>query len=239
MAIDLGAQKKELLVKSNSSKSKTLVPGTTNVTITGMVCKLNNYRDQDGFDIEIQVVGPDLGEGFVGFFKDKEDPSLGRFNGAVGTVRLNQYTYTTKTYPAKNDRPEQIVTRDQSIIADLNKLANVVGKFDELFEGEVENIPALIAKAARVFNGCTFKATIGGKEWLKDGFIKYNLFIVKPEKGFYGFEAVKAEISKIQPFIPSKHIQKAAVAASDDILGTMDALQEIESFDPVESEFDM
>lgn len=228
MAINLGAKKEEVL-KQGNYLSKTLVPGSGVFTLVGMTCKANDYNDQDGYDITMNLEGEDLTAlGFEGFFLDVEDPSLGRHKGAVGKVKLNQYTYVTKTFAETATKAEQTIDRDSAIINDLGKLAKIFNKVDELFEGEVDGIPALIAKAERLFKGCKLAAVIGGKQYIdKKGYTQYELYLVKPDKNFYNMESVDAIPSKLTVFNPSKHIVIKAGKTADTI----------DTFEPVEAEF--
>lgn len=225
MAIDLGAQKEEVM-KERSNLNKSLTPRVEVCTILGFTCRKNDYRDMDGYDIAMLVEGKDLtSQGFEGFFIDKEDESLGRYKGAVGSVKLSQYTFATKTFPAKGTKPEQTVDRDTAIVTEFGKIAKLVGKVDELFEGEVADIPSLIAKASTVLVGSKLNLSIGGKEYDKKGFTKYELFLIKADKGLFNMEVPGKTPSFLQQFDPAKHIVKMKAAAPT------------EDFEPVEVEF--
>ena len=227
--INLGEQKEELLKKSNANLSKTIVPGSGTFTILGMTCRKNDYNNQDGYDVSFELVGEDLtAQGFEGFFIDNEDQSQGRHKGAVGYVKLNQYSYKTTTFPAKGDKPEQTVDRDATIINKLVEIAKIVGKENELLEGTVADIPSLIAKAGEVFKGTSLKLTIAGRKYLdKKNYTKYDLFLAKADKGFVSNEAVGANPTKLQVFNPAIHIIEAKGGSAP----------AIESFEPVEVEF--
>ena len=216
MAINLTAKKEEIL-KSTSNLSKTLLPGSEVCTITKISFKKNDWNNMDGYDIILSLEGKDLtDQGFVGFFIDKEDESLGRVKGAVGNVKMSQYSFATKEYPATNVKAAQVVERDTTILTELGKLAKICGKYDELFEGEVENIEMFIAKAGEVLVGGKVNLTIGGREYLdKNNYIKYELFIVRSEKGAYAMETPGVNPSKLVVFNAAKHIIAKKGGASE------------------------
>ena len=224
MAIDLGAQK-EAINKPKVNLSKTLTPRNEIVTVTGLSFRKNEMND--GYDIYLEVVGKDMTEfGFEGFFIDKEDESLGRHKGSVGRVKLSQYSFATKTFPARNGRAEQTVDRDATILAELGKVAKICGRVDELFEGSVENIEMLISKANTVLAGAEINLCIGGKEYDSNGYTKYDLFLPKTDKGLYAMETPGVTPSYLQQFDPAKHIVRKAASAVV-----------VDSFEAVETEF--
>jgi hypothetical protein len=226
MAIDLSAKKEEL-AKGRSNLSKTLVPGQQVCTITGITYRKNDYKGQDGLNISLQLEGEDLtAQGFEGFFLDQNNPDLGRHKGAVGRVELSQYSYTSKTGKDRNGKNYEI-DRDASILSDVSKLASVCGKFDELMLGEVDDIVAFIEKASDLLTGSTLNFIVAGKEYEKNGYTQYNLFIPKAPKGFYAYEPADAEPSKLMAFNPNTLITRRAVAAP------------VESFEVAEAEFDI
>ncbi len=225
MAINLGAKKEEVS-KLTSNFSKTLTPRSEVCTINGVSFRKNDYKNQDGYDVSLILEGADITEqGFEGFFIDKDNPSLGRHKGPVGNVALSQWSFASKVWPAKNGKPEQVVDRDSDIIAELGKVARLVNKIDALFEGEEEDIEAVMNKASEVFKGTKINVLIAGQKYEKNGFLKYNLFVPKAEKGFYNMEAPNTVPSKLQPFDPAKHIIEKKAAAT------------VDSFEVPENEF--
>lgn len=226
MAINLSARKEEL-AKSSLNLSKTLVPGAQVCTITSITCRKNDYKNQNGLNVSLNLEGEDLtSQGFEGFFIDQNNPTLGRHKGAVGRVDLSQYTYTSKSGRDKKGNPYEI-DRDSSVMNDISKLAVACGKFDELMQGEVDDIEAFVERASEVMTGCTLNFIIAGKEYEKNGYTQYNLYIPKADKNMYAYEAVGAEASKLMSFNASTmivHKQPAAV---------------VESFEVAETEFDI
>lgn len=224
MAIDLSAKKEEL-AKSMSNLSKTLVPGSQPCTITGITYRVNDYKNQDGLNISLQLEGKDLtDQGFEGFFLDQSNPDLGRHKGAVGRVELSQFSYISKE-GVKNGKSYSI-DRNFAILIDISKVAAACGKFDELMQGKVEEITDFIDKASEMLKGSTLNFVIAGKEYEKNGYTQYNLYIPKAPKGTVAFEMVDKEESKLMEFNPNTMIARRAVPVA------------VDTFEPVNTYFD-
>src|SRR5881398_1434599 len=95
-------------ISQSANLPKTLNPGTHVVTIRSI--ELGKGYEPESYHVNLNVVGPDLGDDFEGFLLDKNDPSGLRFRGQIGRVAMSQFAYkdgVTKTGYKKN--------RDQDI----------------------------------------------------------------------------------------------------------------------------
>ena len=194
---------------AGSGVPKTLQPGNTTAKMTGIKLEASRF-DAGAYNIVISLEGEDMGEGFEGFWINKDDESLGRHKGQVGRVRLSEYAYqdgTTKTGIK--------VSRDYDIlraVQNLCKVTNSLAWFDKQ-DNQHDTIESLVEQFA---SDAPFKDTyvnwcLGGKEYQnKDGYTNYDLFVVRPGKGYYAYESVDtpAERSKLIKFNADLHIKK-------------------------------
>lgn len=240
MAIDLGS-KKEAALKPKRNLSKTITPRNEVCTILGVKFRKNDYNNQNGLDVLLNLVGEDLtDQGFEGFFIDKDNPALGRHNGPVGDVKLSMWSYVTKTFPPRNGKEGKTIERDQSIIEDLGKVASLCNKVDEFFQGSFDDAIGIIEHANDVFKGCKLNFLIAGKEYMSNGYTKYDLFLPKTDTGYFAMEVPGTEPSLVQKFDPSIHIiRKKAVATVTEFAPVDATLVGLDEFAPIEEEFDV
>lgn len=167
---------------------KTIAPGNH-------VVKINSFKIVDGYDKEDKVVILDVEtkpiEGLEGFLIDKDKPELGRHEGQVGQVKLQQYSFTNKDYvngkwiPSPNNtEKDPTKVRDERIKRALNRIfleaglkLNVIGEnfqnWDELFSALNKKNP---------FKDMWFEMAIGAEEYFnKDNYRQYKLFLCPNE----------------------------------------------------------
>lgn len=233
--INLGAHKEQVM-KEKVNLNKSLTPRSEVCTIHGLTFKHNDYNGQDGYDVSLVLEGKDLtSHGFEGFLIDQNNPELGRYKGPIGTVKLSQFTFVTKVWAGKNGKPDNEVDRDTAIVLELGKIAKIVNKVDELFSGDSPNIEAVIEKASRVFAGTKINVTIGGKEYEKNGYSRYELFLVKPDKNFFNMEEPGKTPSYLQKFDPVKHLIPKKAGSGSTVAGDAP----VANFEMTEVEFEV
>lgn len=197
---------------SSSSVSKVLEPGNHIVTVNSVKLETPPYN-KDAFSIVLGLEGPDMGEGFEGFFINKEDESLGRHKGKVASVKTSQYAYadgTTKT-GIKIDRNVELVKA-------LKNLCSALGCLTWLEDenNKHETIESLFEKFGtdKPFAGKSLRCCIAGKEYVNNkGYTNFDLFFAKPNRGQYAYESasVPASDSRVIEFNPDIHIIKKKV----------------------------
>jgi len=73
-----------------SSVPKVIQPG--NETCTVLNIKLEPARFKEGgYDVLLNVEGPEMGDDFEGFWIDKDNQAKGRHKGKVGRIRASEY----------------------------------------------------------------------------------------------------------------------------------------------------
>jgi hypothetical protein len=203
-----------ILDDSSSSISKVLEPGNHIVTINSIKLEAPPYN-KDAYSIVLGLEGPDMGEGFEGFFINKEDESLGRHKGQVAFVKMSQYAYadgTTKTGIK--------IDRNMELVRALKNLCSATGCSDwlEAENNKHETIESLFEKFAsdKPFAGSTIRCCIAGKEYQNNkGYTNFDLFFAKPGRGQYAYESATTPVavSKVIEFNPDTHIIRKKVEA--------------------------
>ena len=197
-----------------SGVSKTLNPGQQTVRINSV--ELAKGYNEGSYQVNLNMEGEDLGEGFEGFFIDNVTKEGDRYKGQVGRVRMSQYAYADAVTKSGAQ-----INRDQSILRGLQNLAKVAGVQAKLDAIEADTIEEYVPLASEVLaKGGYFKAVVGGKEYLnKGGYTQYDLFLPNSKGGQYAFTALDEDPTKLMDFNPAVHILKQAGTTSAPVDG--------------------
>tara|TARA_R110002012_G_scaffold103080_3_gene242849 strand:- start:74 stop:784 length:711 start_codon:yes stop_codon:yes gene_type:complete len=174
-----------------SSVKKTIAPGNHRLKINSVNLETFKFIE-NAYHLVLNVETEPLKD-FEGFLIDSDNPDSGRYNGQVGKVTASRYAF------ADGETKSGIkVERDRSILVFLKTLsknldfANDSETFTKWFtdqDGEHETIEEFVEAFDKVINKeekVYLDFCIGGREWEnKNGYINYNLFLVKPQKGKY------------------------------------------------------
>jgi hypothetical protein len=197
--------------------SKFLLPGNR-------IIKINNiYFDRKpwdskltgtaAYDIKLDCEGPDLGEDFEGLFIDKNNESLGRHKGQIGTIRASSYVFEDKEL-STGDR----IDRDATVVRFLKNLCEALNitEWIDAQDNKHETIEDLMLafNEEKPFKDKFLSTCIAGKEYTnKSGYINYDLFFPKFTKGGVPFESedVETGLSRVYPYDESKYIIKEKV----------------------------
>ena len=193
---------------TSSSPKKTLSPGEHTVKINSIGLESVSYK-AGAYHLIMNVEGPDMGPEFEGFLIDKDNQNGPRYKGQIGKVKFSYYPFSdgeTKTGIKVN--------RDLSILRAVQQLC-IAGNKLEWFEeadGKFATIEDFV-KGANVIiaDGTLFRMCINGKEYEKNGYINYDLFLPKSSKDAYALESASATPSKLISYNPELHIKKAKV----------------------------
>lgn len=200
-----------LLQDKGPNVPKTLSTGTH-------VCKINSIKldvspfDKEAFFLNINVESEPMGDDFEGFLIDKDNPDAGRHLGQVGRIRSNEYPYkdgSTKS-GIKVFKDLEILKAVQNISRVTNSLAWMEANNNK-HETIEEYVQAFNNDAP--FKDVFIKMCIGGREYFKDNYPKYDLFLVRPGKGQVSMERadVAEENSKLVKFNEEVHIKRKKV----------------------------
>jgi hypothetical protein len=193
---------------TSSSPKKTLNPGEHTVKINSVSLESVSYK-AGAYHLILNVEGPDMGTSFEGFLVDKDKPNGARYKGQIGKVKFGFYPFSdgeTKTGIK--------ISRDLSILRAIQQLC-IAGSKLEWFEeadGKFATIEDFV-KAANVViaDDSLFNMCINGKEYEKNGYINYDLFLPKSSKEAYALESATATSSRLISYNPELHIKKVKV----------------------------
>jgi hypothetical protein len=189
------------------------VPKT--ITVGTQVCKINSIKleaspfDKDAFFIYMAMESEPMGDDFEGFMIDKDNPSAGKFLGQVGRVKTNEYAY--KDGQTKSGIK---VSRDLEILRAVQAISRATGSMNwmEANNNKHETIEEYVIAFNNdaPFKDVFVKVTLGGREYFKDNYSKFDLFLVKPGKGQVNMEpaTVAEELSKLVKFSEDLHIKR-------------------------------
>jgi hypothetical protein len=193
---------------TSSSPKKTLSPGEHTVKINSIALESVSYK-AGAYHLVLNVEGPNMGPEFEGFLVDKDKPNGARYKGQIGKVKFGFYPFSdgeTKTGIK--------ISRDLSILRAIQQLCIASNKLEwfEEADGKFATIEEFVKGANTVISdGSLFKMCINGKEYEKNGYINYDLFLPKSSKDAYAMESASASPSKLIAYNPELHIKKAKV----------------------------
>ena len=198
---------KNIKIGGDGGVSKTLDPGIN-------LCKINNvtiepFKFKDGaYNVMLHLEGEDLGADFQGFFINKDNESLGRHKGKVGTVKATEWAFADGE--TKSGVP---VNRNQEMLKYLKQLCTSLGClawFDSQDEKHptIESFYAAFAKD-RPFKDEFFRFCIAGKEYTnRGGYKAYELFLPKYSKNGVPIEKDDVQVSKLLKYNEADHIKR-------------------------------
>jgi hypothetical protein len=185
-----------------ASVSKTFKPGNIYARLSGITHERDNYII-GGLIVKLYLEGPDLGDGFEGFYIDPNNHTKGRYKGQIGTVAASQYSFKDAMVNGRK------IERDVEILRFISELSKAMGKEDTINSLEAETIEEYIelTNAILTTEDAWLYWTLGGKEYEKGGYTNYGLFLVKSDHKIdkFSFGPSKEDVIK---FNPETHIVK-------------------------------
>jgi len=184
---------------------KTITPGNLKLKINRL--ELEDFTFIPNAKHLILHVETEPIEGFEGFLIDRDNVSLGNYKGQIGRLKASQYAYAdgeTKTGIK--------IQRDRSVLLFLQNLTNALGLNDWMKDQDnkhntIESFVEAFNKTAD-FKNKYLTFCISGKEYMgKTGYLNYDMYLPKSEKGKYAF----GEESKVIVYNESIHLKKTEV----------------------------
>jgi len=159
---------------------KNIEPGNRYVKINNITMekpKWQGAHESERFiylDVETEPIDGD----FEGFYRDPNNPELGRYSGQIGKVASSKYTY--KDYETQDGTFLNMTDQVMKFLAGFCKELDITdwwlsidGKFDTL-----EDI-VFALNEHKPFKDKYIHMCVAGKEWEKDGYINHNLYLPK------------------------------------------------------------
>jgi hypothetical protein len=210
---------------------KTLSPGNHKITILNVKLNRPPYST-DGYEVHLNVVGPDLGPGFEGFFIDKDNESLGRYKGQIGRVKSSKWIYETKSVGEYN------FNRDLEILKFIKQLCTAL-ECEKWFDDQ-DNKHETIESFINQFNeDAPYKdkelyTCIAGRQYEnKAGYKNWDLYFPKFSKMGIPFEKFNADLTKsrVYKFNEDEHAIRLKEKDTKN--------DEVDSFSTEESDFEL
>jgi len=188
------------------SLPKTFMPGNH-------TCKINNIRldrpafakeGEEMYYIVMDLETESLGEGFEGFFIDKDDESLGRYLGQTGRIKTSQWPYKDSEWQGKKwSMVDEIIKFLKSICITMD--SDWMDKADGKFDTIEEMVDAFNKKAP--FKDIFFSWCIGGQQVAgDDGYPKYFMHLPKFSRGNKLFTSVEDDADLLE-YDKALHLQ--------------------------------
>lgn len=189
-----------------SFQNKVISPGNYKIKIHNV--QLRPERDiKFGEKLILTVETEPIGNGFVGFHIDKDDPSKGVYEGQTGQVSMSRWGYKNDSLPSGFE-----ISRDDEIFKAVGILCRETGlnfwwdAQDSKYETVDEILNAFILE--RPFAGVWFFAIICGREYLsKDNkHINHELYFPRDERVLG--KAFSLNPEKVQKYNESLHLER-------------------------------
>lgn len=221
-----GLSTKDVVENEGGGMPKTIQPGEQLLKVNKVYVKQFPFMEKDNayflmIDVETKPI-----DGFEGFFIDKDDESLGRYDGQIGQVKTNRWYYADG-----ETKSGKAISRDNEILKQLKTLCKICGKSDwfEKVDGKYETIEEFVEafNKAKIFGDKFYTMCIAGKEFERpnSSYIGYDLFFPKFTKGFSQFVPEGDKKLKLTVFDENEHWEKIDTSeASDDDEGADDDL---------------
>ena len=155
----------------------------------------------DEWYLNINTESEPLGEEFEGFFIDNNDHSKGQYLGQTGRIRASGFTFGDKTVNGREFK------RDDGILKCLKNLFSAMGEQAYIDSIEKETVEQIIDQLNKdqVWKDKWYNVCIGGKMYMKDGFVKYDLNLPQFSKKV-PVELVNTVPSRLITFNKEMHI---------------------------------
>lgn len=198
---------KNIKTDGDGGVSKTLEPGVNLCKITAVT--LEEFKFKPGaYNVMLHLEGEDQGEGFEGFFIDKNNESLGRHKGKVGNVKATEWAFADGE--TKSGVP---VDRNKEMMKFLKQLCTSLGciKWFNDQDEKHDTIESIYSafNQERPFGEVFYRFCIGGKEYTnRGGYKAHELFLPKYSKEGTPIEKDDVQVSKLIKYNPEEHIRR-------------------------------
>lgn len=187
-------------VKTGGGLPKTIEPGELVLKINSIELESLPFMEADnGYFLILHVETKPI-DGFEGFFIDKDDESLGRYDGQIGKIKTNRYYY--KDGETKSGIK---ISRDLEILKQIKNIclsADLMPWFDKA-DNKYDTIEEFVEafNKDKPFKDLFLKFCLAGKEFERaNGYIGFDLFFPKLKRGKIALEQIDAKPSKLFPF---------------------------------------
>lgn len=190
-------------INVGGGQPKTLQPGNQKLKVNNVVLEPNKFKD-GSYYIILNMESEPI-SGFEGLLIDRDDESKGRYEGQIGKVKASQYSFEDG-----ETKGGTIIKRDESMLKFLKKLclALGIGQWLDDQDGKHDTVESIFEafNKDRPFAGIYIEYCVAGKEYVKNNYTNYELFLPNGSKEGNPFG------TKLLTFDESKHIVKKKAA---------------------------
>lgn len=191
--------------------AKTISPGNHTLKINNIY--LEDFKFIAGAKHLMMNVETEPIDGFEGFMKDKDDSSLGNYEGQIGRVKAGQYAFAD----GKTKSGVEIF-RDKSVLMFMNTLCRNLG-ISDWFNAQ-DDKHNTIEEFIDAFNETApyqdvyMDFCVAGKEYeSKSGYTNYDMWLPKGSKNGYAMTVV--ESPTLLKYNEAIHLKKIIVENLD------------------------
>lgn len=199
-------------IPSASGMSKSILPGEKVIKINFITLDTVPYNTE-AYHVTLHCETEPI-DGLDGFFIDKDDPSKGKYLGQIGRVKASMYPFANGVTKSGIK-----IERDRTILQFLKNLSCELGIFEyfDSLDNRFNTIEEFVEhfNRSKKYQNIWINAVIGGKEYDKNGYTNYDLFLPKFDKTGKPIKAVEftpeeASSSPMVSYDPTLHIKKSA-----------------------------
>lgn len=172
----------EKKISGTGGISKVIQPGNVVARVLDIKLETPPY-DANAYNLMLSLETEPMGDNFEGLAINKDDPSMGSYQGQVARVQTQQYSYTDYT-----NSMGKTTTKEDAIFRWIWNFAKAIGVSDALVGNDIkgdtiqefiENVKPYLISGERYIHFC-----IGGSEYEnKAGYTQYRLYIAKAQNG--------------------------------------------------------
>ena len=195
-------------IPSSNSVPKVIQPGNVTCKINSITLDKVPYKE-GAYSLCLHVETTPLTDGFEGFLLDKDNPDGPRYEGQIGKIRTSEWAYSDG-----ETKSGIKVHRDIEIIKALHNISKETGctqwldSKDNAYDTIEEFVQGFNTEAP--FKGKFVSMCVAGREYMnKAGYLNYDLYLPRAQKGQLNIQNISSENVKIMTFNEEQHIKKA------------------------------
>lgn len=227
-----------------NSLPKTIQPGIVTAEILEIKLDQPSFlKRKNEYFLLLELMSSKPSEDFEGFLIDRNNPDGPRYEGQVGRVKVNRWSYGNRKTKSGIE-----INRDGEILKFIKNLCSALGgksekwwnESDEKYETIEEFVEAFNSDAP--FKGVKLNFCIGGRQYHKqDGYVGYDLHLPNFSKKGIPFEPVNVENSRLLAFNEDELVEKSEPSPVDSFSGDdeIDDLSDSSGDDDTPAEFEL
>jgi hypothetical protein len=226
-------------IPNGSGMSKSILPGSRILKINSVSLDTVPY-DQQAYHLNLHCETEPV-PGLDGFFIDKDDPSKGKHLGQIGRIKAGMFPFSNGVTKSGIK-----IDRDRTILQFIKNISSELGFMDwfEEQDNKFNSIEDFVNhfNKSKPFRNIYFNCVVGGKEYEKNGYTNYDLFLPRFDKSSKPIEKLDsipdtASSSTLVTYDPEVHIRKATKSTANTPVTAFEGMTPVSS--TVGNDFDL